>query len=305
MICELGIRIEPQMVRTSRPVEYRRRIRVRCHDGRATFFNPNKALPCLVLTPSLREILGHLFELSVVRPNLFLGLTHLDVREADLDGQFGVSRFGTSSSSSDDFRAACPSTLVVSEGDSVTPHQRLSLSDGLDHFVPIRSFVQINSRVNETIQHDLKKLCDAHSLGSFWDLYCGVGNLSLGLAHGGLRGGGIDVNADAVRCAQKSVNRWTDSVRYHASDARESLVRPVFAPDLVIANPPRAGLRAGIEQLVSLEAPFLFLMSCSLTSLRTDLAGLVKKGYRILEIRAYDMFPFTNHLETTIFAKRA
>ena len=226
------------------------------------------------------------------------------MREADLDGQFGVSRFGNSGCSSDDFRAACPSTLVVSEGDPVAPHQRLRLGNELDHFVPIRSFVQINREVNEAIQDYLTALCDKYSVGSFWDLYCGVGNLSLRLAHAGLVGGGVDVNTEAVRCAQSSVSRWTESVHYHAADARQALVVPQSAPELAIANPPRAGLRAGIDHLVSLKAPFLFLMSCNLTSLRDDLSGIVGRGYRVLDIRGYDMFPFTSHLEVTVFAQR-
>ncbi|MGB0648460.1 MAG: hypothetical protein ACPGQS_14845, partial [Bradymonadia bacterium] len=75
-------------------------------------------------------------------------------------------------------------------------------------------------------------------------------------------------------------------------------------PELVIANPPRAGLRAGVDHLVSLQAPYLFLMSCSITSLRNDLSGIVSRGYRILDIRGYDMFPFTNHLEVTVFAQK-
>ncbi|MGB0647197.1 MAG: hypothetical protein ACPGQS_08470, partial [Bradymonadia bacterium] len=232
MVHELGIPVQPQMMFASRPVEYRRRIRVRCDNGRAMFFNPNKALSCTVLTPSLREILTHLFDLSLVQPRLFSGLTHLDVREADLDGLFGVSRFGISECSSDDFRKACPSTIVVSEEESVSPHQRLPLGRGLDHFVPIRSFVQINSEVNEAIQVYLEDLCETNALSSFWDLYCGVGNLSLRLAHAGLVGGGVDVNADAVRCAQASVSRWTESVHYHPADARQGLVSPQSTPEL-------------------------------------------------------------------------
>lgn len=301
----LSIDAVPVLTPAECPVGYRRRIRLRCVDGRVLFFNPNKEAGCSVLTPSLSAYVQHLFDLSTRHPSVFMGLTHLEVRDADLDGMFGMSRFGPAPCPTDLFESICDRCLVVSEQESTGPFQRLRLTEKLDHFVPLRSFIQINEAVNLQIQCHLKDVCVDASLNSFWDMYCGVGNLSLMLGAAGMCGGGVELNVESVRAAQLSVSRWSEDVTYRVADARLPIALPSFTPDVVIANPPRAGLKKGIEQIVELGSEYVFLMSCSLESLRRDLPGLIEAGYVINDIRGYDMFPFTDHLETTVFARRA
>ncbi len=298
------VHIDPTLQPIENPVAYRRRIRLRCVDGRLEFFNPNKDVACLVLTMGLRSFVECLFEVSAAQPDLFMGVSHLEVRDADLDGLFGISRFGQAWHSGTAIQSAFGQATVVSEGDQVGPVQRLRLTNQLDYFVPLRSFLQINGEVNRQIQSRLAAVCRDLSLDSFWDLYCGAGNLSLRLAASGMSGGGVEINSEAIHAAQRSVSRWTDRVAYRVANARDDMALPSFTPDIVIANPPRAGLKQGIGQIVELGAANVFLMSCSLESLERDLIGLMRAGYAIADVRAYDMFPFTDHLETTVLARR-
>lgn len=77
-------------------------------------------------------------------------------------------------------------------------------------------------------------------------------------------------------------------------------------PELVIANPPRAGLGAEVcERLVSLAAPRLQIMSCSPRTLARDLAALEAGGYRRAALRAYDTLPQTPHVEVIAWLERA
>jgi hypothetical protein len=304
LLDRLGIRAEATLISVASPVDYRRRIRLRCLDGRVSFFNAHKDSACSVLTPGLRDYVQYLFDLSAQVPSVFMGLTHLEVRDADLDGMFGMSRFGPEPFPAASFQTICDRALVVSESQPIGPVQRFRLTEALDYFVPLRSFIQINEAVNRQIQHYLKALCSDAHLKCFWDLYCGVGNLSLMLGAAGMSGGGVELNAESIGAAQRSVSRWSDRVAYRIADARLPSGLPSFTPDIVIANPPRAGLKKGIEQLIELRAEHVFLMSCSLESLHKDLAGLITAGYAVVEVRGYDMFPFTDHLETTVFARK-
>jgi len=293
------------LIAAASPIDYRRRIRLRCVDGRVSFFNARKDIACSVLTPGLRDYVQYVFDLSAKAPSLFKGLTHLEVRDADLDGMFGMSRFGPEACETASLATLCERALVVTESQPIGPVQRLRLTETLDCFVPLRSFIQINEAVNCQIQRYLKDLCFDADLKSFWDLFCGVGNLSLMLGAAGMSGGGVELNAESIAAAQRSVSRWSDKVTYRTADARLLSGLPSFTPDIVIANPPRAGLKEGIDQLTDLRAEHVFLMSCSLVSLQRDLAGLMAAGYVVVEVRGYDMFPFTDHLETTVFARRA
>ena len=70
--------------------------------------------------------------------------------------------------------------------------------------------------------------------------------------------------------------------------------------DLVICNPPRAGLRAGVKGLTLNSARYIAYLSCNPKTLSIDALELIKSGYRPLSLKAYEMFPFTGHVETLV-----
>lgn len=91
-----------------------------------------------------------------------------------------------------------------------------------------------------------------------------------------------------------------------AEDTLERLVGQGVDPDLVVANPPRAGLRAqAVEQLRALAADRLRIMSCGPEALARDLAGLQEGGlYRLVGLRAFDTLPQTPHVELVASLER-
>jgi len=168
------------------------------------------------------------------------------------------------------------------------------------------SFSQVNHRVNSLLREKIYALVADFYLKDkppvIMDLYCGDGNLSLHLS--GIAGSieGWDLSAAAIRKARRNVRKLgLQNVEYKKSDAGRVLAeidRSGRSADILIADPPRKGLKGIIPSIVRLEAPIVFYISCVPPILARDLGELTKAGYMIKKVIPFDMFPQTFHLET-------
>jgi tRNA/tmRNA/rRNA uracil-C5-methylase (TrmA/RlmC/RlmD family) len=130
------------------------------------------------------------------------------------------------------------------------------------------------------------------------DLYCGNGNLSLGLA-ARARVVGIDHNRAAVEAANE-----IGTGQYCAGDEtafREALTQ---AWDAVLLDPPRTGAKTIVPDLAACPAKVLVYVSCDPATLARDLKLLSGHGWRPVEVIAVDMFPNTAHVETVCRLER-
>ena len=284
-------------------IAYRRRIRLCVDEGRVRFFNPEKSHQCIVLTDGLRQLINCLFTVSLREPLLFNGATHLDVRDKDLDGMYGVTVFGEPKNR-EALRRTLADALIGFGDDSTVPMQRIALCGSLSHRVPLTSFMQINAEVNAQVQADLWRHCQEEPPENFWDLYSGVGNLSLKLAADGFEGGGEELNPQSVAAANQTLHDWGQPKRYLSSDARLPNERRPRTVALLIANPPRAGLREGVRLIGTMRPRRVFLMSCDVKAFARDLTGILGFGYEIERVDGYDMFPHTDHVEVTALLRR-
>ena len=284
-------------------IGYRTRIRLQVQEGRVSFFNAQKSRSCAVLTPGLRHFVNELFDVSAANSTLFEGATHLDARAPDLDGMRGLTVYG-GGQNYQQISSYLPETYLAEAASSEAPMQRFALSETLSHFVPLGCFMQINTNVNAEIRQSLLNDCLSDPPRTFWDLYAGVGNLSLMLASAGFEGGGEELNPQSVRAANRTLSSWGDRNRYLVSDARATNTARPQTVDLLIANPPRAGLREGVRLIDDMKPNRIFLMACALESLVKDLRALLARGYAIERIVGYDMFPWTSHVETTVLLRR-
>ena len=138
------------------------------------------------------------------------------------------------------------------------------------------------------------------------DLYCGSGLFSLHLARAGLRVTGVEDHRQAIKDAEanRRLNRFPEGqVRFIAGRAEDSVKG---AYDAVVLDPPRQGcpprvLSAVFEQLRPTRAVYV---SCNPDALARELPVIVNAGYRVQRVRAVDMFPHTNHIETVITFER-
>jgi tRNA/tmRNA/rRNA uracil-C5-methylase (TrmA/RlmC/RlmD family) len=133
------------------------------------------------------------------------------------------------------------------------------------------------------------------------DLYCGVGLFAGALAERvGERGAvlGIESGKRAVEDARHNLGDL-DRVRIEHGKVETILPRTgITEADLIVLDPPRAGAgRAAVKHLASLDARRIAYVACDPAALARDLAYFAAEGYRSISLRAFDLFPFTHHVE--------
>ena len=135
-----------------------------------------------------------------------------------------------------------------------------------------------------------------------FDLYCGIGTIALTLAARAREVVGVEIVeaavADAIENAR--VNEVTNA-SFFAGDIRlamRELVERAGRPDVVVLDPPRAGLSQKVVRRVVEAAPRrIVYVSCNPTTLAPNAAQLVEAGYELKRVRPFDLFPQTPHIE--------
>ncbi|MEV4094821.1 class I SAM-dependent RNA methyltransferase [Streptosporangium saharense] len=133
------------------------------------------------------------------------------------------------------------------------------------------------------------------------DLYCGVGLFAAGLAEAvGPEGAvfGVESESVAVRDAERNL-RDLPQARFARGRVENALDRfGIERADLVVVDPPRAGLgRDVVERLTALGASRIVYVSCDPATLARDLAWFGDRSYQLSDLRAFDAFPMTHHVE--------
>ena len=138
------------------------------------------------------------------------------------------------------------------------------------------------------------------------ELYAGVGLFSLALGGRFQKVIAVESGSAAVRDLQFNLERAGCAGVYAKKvTAEEHLASLDHAPDLVLADPPRAGLgKTVVRRLADLRPSRITVISCDPATLARDLAGLVAAGYHIDKMTLVDLFPQTYHLETVVQLSR-
>lgn len=127
-----------------------------------------------------------------------------------------------------------------------------------------------------------------------FDLYCGVGVFAAALAEAGAEVWGVEGDKTAVGLARRNVG----GARFVVGAVERALGRLPGHADLVVLDPPRAGAGAAvIGQLAALKPRAIAYVSCDPATLARDLAAAQQAGLRIASVRAFDLFPMTQHVE--------
>jgi 23S rRNA (uracil1939-C5)-methyltransferase len=175
---------------------------------------------------------------------------------------------------------------------------------GFDYQVSLGSFFQ----VNRFLVDELVDLVVGGRSGRIaWDLYAGVGLFARALA--GRFERVIAVESSPASSADLRLNLQGTSHRVVEASTLEFLRKQkpsATPPDLVVVDPPRAGLGAGITSALAQIGPAeIVYVSCDPSTLSRDLAALLQSGYDLRTITMVDMFPQTFHLESvSVLARR-
>jgi len=168
--------------------------------------------------------------------------------------------------------------------------------------ITANSFFQTNSRQAERLYGTALELAEIRQEDSVLDLYSGTGAISILAAGRAREVRGVESLAESVRNAERNAAlNGTRNVWFICGEVKKVLgamagdTRP---PDVVIANPPRAGLNETvIRRIVRLRPRRIVYVSCNPTTLARDLKSLCETGYRLDGVRPVDMFPHTYHIE--------
>jgi 23S rRNA (uracil1939-C5)-methyltransferase len=179
---------------------------------------------------------------------------------------------------------------------------------GITLKVSIDAFFQTNTRMTELL-YGLVQREVASDAPVIWDLYSGVGSIGLSLAGRASAILGIEATPAAVEDARENarLNRIDNAffiegdvakVLREVADGARELPEPVRRPEVVIADPPRAGLPAkAITRIAEVAAPRIVYVSCNPATMGPNVARLQDFGYRLDRVTSVDMFPHTPHVE--------
>lgn len=174
-------------------------------------------------------------------------------------------------------------------------------------------------QVNRFLVEDLLKTVVANASGeSALDLYSGVGFFTLPLAKTFAKVVSVDANLAATRDLQANAELAGVSITSHNQHAEEFLMKTKERPELVVLDPPRAGLGAQApKHLAELSAREIVYLSCDPSTLARDLAVLTNSArmpkqmdapgerYEIAEMHLFDLFPQTFHIEALVRLRKA
>jgi 23S rRNA (uracil1939-C5)-methyltransferase len=182
---------------------------------------------------------------------------------------------------------------------------------GLRFRVRPNAFLQTNTAMAERLYGLAREYAGLTGGETVWDLYCGIGTIGLALAPEALTVWGIEVSEESVACAIENaeLNGITNAAFYagNVGQVVEELLDRSGAPDVVVVDPPRAGLAGkALRRLGRIGAPRIVYVSCNPTTLAGDVKQLgADWGYRLMRARPVDMFPHTPHVETVALLERS
>jgi 23S rRNA (uracil1939-C5)-methyltransferase len=181
---------------------------------------------------------------------------------------------------------------------------------GLRFRVRPSAFLQTNTEMAERLYELAREYARLTGVENVYDLYCGTGTIGLALARGAGSVWGLEISEEAVACAIENAElNGIANARFYAGNVGqtlEELREEAGAPDVVVVDPPRAGLAGkALRRTGALGAQRIVYVSCNPTTLASDLQVLRDEfGYELERCRPLDMFPHTPHVESVSALRR-
>jgi 23S rRNA (uracil1939-C5)-methyltransferase len=182
---------------------------------------------------------------------------------------------------------------------------------GLRLRVRPNAFLQTNTAMAERLYEIAVEFARLEANETVYDLYCGIGSIGLSMARAALTVWGVDVSEESVACALENaeLNGIANAAFFagEVGQVLEDLRARAGDPDVVVVDPPRAGLSGkALRRVARLGASRIVYVSCNPTTLAGNLKELLaESGYRLERIRPVDMFPHTPHVEAVALLERA
>ena len=164
------------------------------------------------------------------------------------------------------------------------------------------SFFQVNPVQTEVLYNKALEYAELKENDTVFDIYCGIGSISLFLAQKATKVYGIEIVEDAIKDAKFNAKlNNLNNVEFYVGKAEE-VVPKMYSEgktaNVVVVDPPRKGCDEKVlDTIVSMKPDRVVYVSCNPSTLARDLAYLDERGYKCVEIQPVDMFPHTMHVE--------
>ncbi|MGO9790840.1 MAG: 23S rRNA (uracil(1939)-C(5))-methyltransferase RlmD [Solirubrobacteraceae bacterium] len=171
------------------------------------------------------------------------------------------------------------------------------------------AFFQTNTETAERLYAIVTEYAALRGYERVYDLYCGIGTIALTLAPRAAELWGLEIVEQAIADAIANArSNEIDNARFFAGDVRlvlRELVEKAGRPEVLVVDPPRAGLSQKVVRRIIEAAPKrIVYISCNPTTLAPNAAQLVHAGYALRRVRPVDMFPQTPHIECVALLER-
>ena len=162
------------------------------------------------------------------------------------------------------------------------------------------AFFQTNTKGAEKLYSMVRDFMGNSDNKVVFDLYCGTGTIGQIVAPKAKKVVGIELIEEAVEAAKENAKlNNLENCQFIAGDVAKVIQNVKDKPDIIILDPPRAGVHpVALDYVIKFNAKEIIYVSCNPKSLVTDLQVLTKAGYKIEKIKLKDMFPHTPHVET-------
>ena len=181
---------------------------------------------------------------------------------------------------------------------------------GITFAISPLSFYQVNPIQTEKLYSLALEYAGLTGEETVWDLYCGIGTISLFMAQRAKAVHGVEIVPQAIEDARKNAERnHIENAAFYVGKAEEVLPRlyeeeHIFA-DVICVDPPRKGCdEACLNTIIKMAPKRIVYVSCDSATLARDLKYLCENGYEIKKVRAVDQFGQTVHTETVVLLSK-
>ena len=167
------------------------------------------------------------------------------------------------------------------------------------------SFFQTNTCQAENLYETIKDFSGLTGTEHLLDLYSGTGTIGIYLAENARAVTGIEIAEIAVADARKNAEmNGIENISFLAGKVEKIIDESMGPFNVVICDPPRTGIHPkALARLLRMRIPRMVYVSCNLKAMPHDLEMLAMAGYRIKDVRVFDMSPHTPHVETVLLLK--
>jgi 23S rRNA (uracil1939-C5)-methyltransferase len=187
--------------------------------------------------------------------------------------------------------------------DAIRDTITLENGDTIAFDISANSFYQVNHDQMERLYSKALEYADLHGSEDVWDLYCGIGTISLSMAKHAGRVIGIEVVPQAIENAKANAKlNGLDNAEFYCGEAEvvlPEIYEKMSHPEVIMVDPPRKGCDVvALDTMVKMQPKRIVYVSCDSATLARDLKHLEESGYHLQKYTVCDQFGHTMHTET-------